>query len=321
MGTGAAPQAKRRVTPVQGGALPEEKQIRYNEKIVLQKKTVGAKRGLHGLHVLCGKGKKMDTERKKRIEDRLKTARRELVLQRYDIEDSRANLRQDQVELEERAANQQLALGLEQLDDEGERKIAAINHALERLQEGEYELCESCGEHISARRLDVLPWTSRCIACAEKEEQAAGAVAPPPAEPEPPTAEERQPGAELQGLDDEQLAQGVTDAIVRDGTVPLDDLQVSCEGGRLKLAGVLPDKRQLSRLQQIVHDVLGFTEVEEEIRIDRMAWAREDRSPGSGEGGLHQPDVVDGSGTQTIDSVKEGKSMDPADEIIPEKKG
>lgn len=251
----------------------------------------------------------------------MKTARRELVVQRYDIEDSRANLRQDQVELEERAASQQMAHGLEQLDEEGERKIAAINHALERLQEGEYDFCESCGERISSKRLEVLPWTSQCINCAEKEEQARlGAGPAAPEEPESPATEERQPGAELRGLADGQLEQAVTDAIVRDGTVPLDDLRVSCKDGRLKLEGALPDKRQLNRLRQIVYDVLGFTEVEEEIRVDRTAWAREDRSPQSREGGMQQPDAVDGSGTRTIDAVKEGKSMDPADEIIPEKK-
>ena len=298
------------------------RQFRYNEIIVLQKKTVGAGKG--GA-VFCGKGILMnnerDNERKERIEDRLKTARQELIGQRYDIEDSRANLRQDQVELEERAASQQMAHGLEQLDEEGERKIAAINHALERLEEGEYDFCESCGERISSKRPDVLPWTSRCIRCAEKEEQArAGAGTTAPAEPEMPAPEAPQPAAELRGLDDTQLEQAVRDALVRDGTVPLDDLRVSCEDGRLRLEGALPDKRQLSRLRQIVQDVLGFSDVEEEIRIDRTAWAREDRSPRSGKGGLEQPDVVDGSGARTIDAVKEGKSMDPADEIIPEKK-
>jgi len=261
----------------------------------------------------------MDTEQKKYLQDRLKTQRQELMQQRLTLEESRANLRQDQVELEERAASQQMAGSLEQLDAEGEKKIAEINHALERIEDDEYDICESCGERISLKRLEVLPWTSLCIACAEKKEGGRN-VPPPIQESESPAAKGGPSGRELRGLGDDQRVEAVTDAIVRDGMVPLDDLQVSCEDGRLRLEGALPDKRQLSRLRQIVYDVLGFTDVEEEIRIDRTAWAREDRSSTSRTGTSQQPDVAGGSGTQTIDAVKEGKIMDPADEIIPEKK-
>ncbi len=264
----------------------------------------------------------MEKEKKDSIENRLKTVRHELIEKRERLEESRMNLKQDQVEFEERAASQQLASGQEQLDDRTEEKVAAINHALERLQAGEYTHCASCGESISEKRLETLPWTSLCIDCAEKEEQQQQrAAASEAGEAETvPTASSELP-EELRGLNDEQLISAVTDTIIRDGEVPLDDLLISCSEGHLRLEGALPDKRQLSRLQQLVYDVLGFTEVEESIRVDRIAWARRDRSPGIAVEKEEKPDHTDGSGTQTIDAVKEGKTMNPADEVIPEKHG
>ncbi len=111
------------------------------------------------------------------------------------------------------------------------------------------------------------------------------------------------------------------DAILRDGQVPLDDLNITSSDGFLRIEGVLPDKRQHSHLQEIICDVLGFRDVKEIIRIDRTAWARKDRTPGIDDDEEEEPDSTDGSGAQTIDAVKEGKTIDPADEIIPEKSG
>jgi RNA polymerase-binding transcription factor DksA len=46
--------------------------------------------------------------------------------------------------------------------------LAAIDRAEERLRAGHYGVCERCGADISAQRLDALPATSLCIACAER---------------------------------------------------------------------------------------------------------------------------------------------------------
>ena len=46
--------------------------------------------------------------------------------------------------------------------------LRRINAALERLEGGEYGICEECGEAISPRRLDAIPWASLCVSCQER---------------------------------------------------------------------------------------------------------------------------------------------------------
>jgi DnaK suppressor protein len=52
----------------------------------------------------------------------------------------------------------------------GRSQLALVELALERLHEGRYGECLECGEAISAKRLEALPWTACCIACQEKIE-------------------------------------------------------------------------------------------------------------------------------------------------------
>jgi DnaK suppressor protein len=52
--------------------------------------------------------------------------------------------------------------------DRVESRIAELEHALERLEEGSYGICESCGKPIDLERLEALPQTELCIECARK---------------------------------------------------------------------------------------------------------------------------------------------------------
>lgn len=47
--------------------------------------------------------------------------------------------------------------------------VAQIDGALARLDEGTYGICERCGRPIGAERLEALPYTALCIACARAE--------------------------------------------------------------------------------------------------------------------------------------------------------
>jgi len=51
------------------------------------------------------------------------------------------------------------------------RLIKKIKAALERIGDGTYGICETCGEDISIKRLMARPVTSKCIECKEKEEK------------------------------------------------------------------------------------------------------------------------------------------------------
>jgi DnaK suppressor protein len=47
-------------------------------------------------------------------------------------------------------------------------QLAEVDRALEKLADGTYGTCDSCGTAIPAGRLEVHPWASRCVACAAR---------------------------------------------------------------------------------------------------------------------------------------------------------
>ncbi|MCU0579806.1 MAG: RNA polymerase-binding protein DksA [Desulfobacterota bacterium] len=52
-----------------------------------------------------------------------------------------------------------------------ERKlILKIEEALERIENGSFGICESCGDEIGEERLKARPVTTLCIECKKKEE-------------------------------------------------------------------------------------------------------------------------------------------------------
>ena len=55
---------------------------------------------------------------------------------------------------------------LEGMGLSGQQEIRMIAAALTRIEQGEYGFCTRCGAAISAERLDVLPHTPFCRACA-----------------------------------------------------------------------------------------------------------------------------------------------------------
>lgn len=52
------------------------------------------------------------------------------------------------------------------------KKVREILAALQRLAEGEYGLCEACGEEIGVERLKVQPMTTVCLPCRRSMEVA-----------------------------------------------------------------------------------------------------------------------------------------------------
>lgn len=61
--------------------------------------------------------------------------------------------------------------------DRESKLIRKIKKALERIENGTFGICESCGEDISVKRLKARPVTTQCIDCktkAEAQEKALG---------------------------------------------------------------------------------------------------------------------------------------------------
>ena len=56
---------------------------------------------------------------------------------------------------------------LEEIARETQISIRHMKAALQRLEDGSYGICVSCGEDISAARLQVIPETTLCVHCAD----------------------------------------------------------------------------------------------------------------------------------------------------------
>lgn len=56
---------------------------------------------------------------------------------------------------------------LEAIGNESRNELTQINQALERMESGDYTRCSNCGEDISLKRLEAVPYTHLCINCAE----------------------------------------------------------------------------------------------------------------------------------------------------------
>lgn len=56
---------------------------------------------------------------------------------------------------------------LESLGNAADRELAHINYALKRIEDGSYFFCEECGDKIPAARLELLPFSTLCVSCAE----------------------------------------------------------------------------------------------------------------------------------------------------------
>jgi RNA polymerase-binding protein DksA len=50
--------------------------------------------------------------------------------------------------------------------------LKRVDEALDRIENGNYGVCEMCGQSIPEERLRALPYANLCIECRQKEEKA-----------------------------------------------------------------------------------------------------------------------------------------------------
>ena len=51
------------------------------------------------------------------------------------------------------------------------QRLAYINSALQRLDRGEFGICDECEEEIPLKRLQAIPWAAYCVSCQERIER------------------------------------------------------------------------------------------------------------------------------------------------------
>ena len=74
---------------------------------------------------------------------------------------------QDEAERSEAEVRSELAFALLQMQGE---TLERIDEALDRLHDGDYGFCIKCRRAIPAKRLQALPFASRCRSCADSAE-------------------------------------------------------------------------------------------------------------------------------------------------------
>jgi DnaK suppressor protein len=117
----------------------------------------------------------------------------DLTLHRERLLALRARIQGDTTQMEDNALNKDhnqttsmpnhmAELGSGNFDQEftlsllGSEKTALdqIEAAIQRIEDGSYGLCETCGEQIPKTRLDAIPYAALCIHCASQQEESHG---------------------------------------------------------------------------------------------------------------------------------------------------
>lgn len=81
-----------------------------------------------------------------------------------------------EAEVGEQAQEERLARELTLLDARGRDEIAEIDAALERIDDGDYGMCEDCENDIPVLRLRALPFARLCLDCAAAREGGSAAA-------------------------------------------------------------------------------------------------------------------------------------------------
>ena len=79
----------------------------------------------------------------------------------------RAGLADDEIDQASAEYNQSFIF---RLRDREKYYLSKIDKALKKIDDGDFGVCESCGEEISTKRLEARPVTTLCILCKEEQE-------------------------------------------------------------------------------------------------------------------------------------------------------
>lgn len=101
-------------------------------------------------------------------QQKLNKLKRELEIRLRDLKTSLTSQRnKDWEEAAVEAENDEV---LEGIYAESAQELLQVDHALQRIIQGEYRECEECGAEINKKRLKIMPFTTLCIKCAQQLE-------------------------------------------------------------------------------------------------------------------------------------------------------
>jgi DnaK suppressor protein len=114
----------------------------------------------------------MDKRKVKTYRDRLLSRRESLFSQVTEAEMSSRErdleATQDPADMAANAYTKELLISMSAND---RVLLQLIEEALARVERGEFGECINCGEPVSEKRLDAVPWTRYCLKCQDLQER------------------------------------------------------------------------------------------------------------------------------------------------------
>ena len=263
----------------------------------------------------------MDPKETAHLRHRLLERRKQTLEIRRTANRSWHDLQQPEVEFEETAQKEKMSQGLEQLSEQELREVRAIDAALDKMDEGTYGICESCGKPISVERLKAIPWTEVCSRCAAQQQERKETISPDDTDL---TIRDELP-PEYQDMSDEQLQEAIFDTLRADGRIELEELDISCRDGIVYLEGALPSETKHHMLLQVLEDTMALPNIIDHLEIDPLPWQRTDRPPPEEVNKREYQEELWGEGenedvaANTYESRKIGTTVTPPDKLVPEK--
>ena len=98
---------------------------------------------------------------KTELEERLVTLQARLSSIKKDVTQAHSG---DSAEQAQERENDEV---VDAIGNETAQSIRVIQSALERIENGSYGTCDSCGEDIGQARLEAVPEATRCVSCAQ----------------------------------------------------------------------------------------------------------------------------------------------------------
>ena len=119
-----------------------------------------------------GAYKRMDKRKVKTYRDKLLARRESLFSQVTEAEMSSRErdleATQDPADMAANAYTKELLISMSAND---RKLLQLIDEALERVERGEYGECVNCGEPLTEKRLDAVPWARYCLKCQDLQER------------------------------------------------------------------------------------------------------------------------------------------------------
>lgn len=106
--------------------------------------------------------KKLKREKKEIEKELRKFEKEEKFSKKWETKFPKFN---GEVSLEEKADEVEEYESLKALGEKMEKKLAQINLALEKIEKGNYGICEKCGREIEIERLKIIPEARFCKKC------------------------------------------------------------------------------------------------------------------------------------------------------------